>query len=66
MIADHWDERIGRNVKGPGVVPVLSETPGTIRCAGSVEPGQHNDEVYGELLGRSAEELAALRSEGVV
>ena len=28
MIADHWDERIGRNVKGPGVVPVLSETPG--------------------------------------
>lgn len=27
MIADHWDERIGRNVKGPGVVPVLSESP---------------------------------------
>ena len=54
MIADHWDERIGRNVKGPGVVPVLSETPGTIRNAGSARPGQHNDEVYGELLGRSA------------
>ena len=61
MLADHFDERIGRNVKGPGVVPVLSETPGTIRNAGSASPGQHNDEVYGDLLGRSAEELDALR-----
>lgn len=66
MIADHFDERIGRNVKGPGVVPVLSESPGTIRNAGPARPGQHNDEVYGGLLGRSAQELDALRSEGVL
>lgn len=66
MIADHFDERIGRNVKGPGVVPVLSESPGTIRNAGSARPGQHNDEVYGDLLGRSAQELEALRAEGVL
>jgi formyl-CoA transferase len=66
MIADHFDERIGRNVKGPGVVPVLSDTPGTIRYAGSATPGQHNDEVYRDLLGRSAEELDELRAEGVV
>ncbi|WP_441960342.1 CaiB/BaiF CoA transferase family protein [Mycolicibacterium houstonense] len=66
MIADHFDERIGRNVKGPGVVPVLSESPGTIRNAGPARPGQHNDEVYGGLLGRSAQELEALRSEGVL
>jgi formyl-CoA transferase len=66
MIADHWDERIGRNVKGPGVVPVLSQTPGTIRRAGSARPGQHNDEVYGELLGRTAAELENLRAEGVL
>ena len=66
MIADHWDERIERNVKGPGVVPVLSETPGTIRSGGSLTPGQHNDEVYGELLGRSADELDALRAEGIL
>ncbi|MET0455915.1 MAG: CoA transferase, partial [Mycobacterium sp.] len=66
MIADHFDERIGRNVKGPGVVPVLSETPGTIRSAGSSKPGQHNDEVYGDLLGRSATDLEALRTEGVI
>ena len=66
MIADHWDERIGRNVKGPGVVPVLSESPGTIRNAGSARPGQHNDEVYRDLLGRSDAELAALKEAGVI
>ncbi|MGW3277970.1 CaiB/BaiF CoA transferase family protein [Nocardia rhamnosiphila] len=66
MIADHYDERIERNVKGPGVVPVLSATPGTIRNAGSARPGQHNDEVYAGLLGKSAAEVAALRSRGIV
>ncbi|MGW0157734.1 CaiB/BaiF CoA transferase family protein [Mycobacterium sp. NPDC003323] len=66
MIADHWDERIGRNVKGPGVVPVLSESPGTIRHSGSSRPGQDNDEIYTGLLGHSAEELASLRAEGVL
>ena len=38
MIADHWDERIGRNVLGPGVVPVLSETRGP--SATRVRPGR--------------------------
>lgn len=66
MIADHYDERIQRNVKGPGVIPVLSATPGTIRNAGSARPGQHNDEIYGELLGKSGTEVAELRSRGIV
>jgi formyl-CoA transferase len=66
MIADHWDERVQRNVKGPGVVPVLSESPGTIRYAGSARPGQHNHETYGELLGHDADELARLEKEGVL
>ncbi|MCV7434978.1 CaiB/BaiF CoA transferase family protein [Mycolicibacterium bacteremicum] len=66
MIADHWDERIQRNVKGPGIVPVLSESPGTIRSSGSARPGQHNDEVYTGLLGHTAEELESLRTEGVL
>jgi len=66
MIADHWDERVGRNVKGPGVVPVLSETPGTIRNAGPARPGQHNDHVYIGLLGKTAAELDALRAEEVI
>jgi len=66
MLADHWDERVGRNIKGPGVIPVLSETPGTIRYAGSASPGVHNDEVWGDLLGRSSTELDALKAEGVL
>lgn len=66
MIADHYDERIGRNVKGPGIVPVLSESPGAIRHAGSTRPGQHNNEVFGELLGRSAGQLDDLRREGAL
>jgi formyl-CoA transferase len=66
MIADHWDERVERNVKGPGVVPVLSETPGTIRNAGPPRPGQHNDHVYIGLLGKTAAELDALRAEEVI
>lgn len=66
MIADHWDERVERAVKGPGIVPVLSESPGSIRNAGPARPGQHNDEVYRGLLGRSADELESLRAEGVL
>jgi formyl-CoA transferase len=48
------------------VVPVLSQTPGTIRNAGPARPGQHNDEVYLGLLGKTEAELAALRAEGVL
>jgi formyl-CoA transferase len=66
MIADHWDERIGRNVKGPGVVPVLSESPGTIRSAGSARPGQHNTEIYADLLGLPTVEISELESKGVL
>jgi formyl-CoA transferase len=66
MIAEHWDERVERTVLGPGVVPVLSATPGTIRNAGPARPGQHNDEVYAGLLGKTAAELEALRAEGVI
>ncbi len=66
MIAEHWDERVERTVLGPGVVPVLSETPGTIRNAGPARPGQHNEEIYTGLLGKSADELEALHREGVL
>jgi formyl-CoA transferase len=66
MLVEHWDDRVGRNVLGPGVVPVLSESPGTVRLSGSSRPGQHNQDVYGELLGRSEAELAQLEAEGVL
>ncbi len=66
MLVEHYDERIERNVLGPGVVPVLSETPGGVRSAGPARPGQHNNDVYVELLGKTAAELEELRTEGVL
>ena len=66
MLVEHFDERIGRNVLGPGVVPVLSESPGGVRNAGPARLGQHNDDVYRGLLELGAEELAALTEQGVL
>lgn len=66
MLAEHWDERVDRAVLGPGIVPVLSESPGSIRNAGPAHPGQHNIEVYTGLLGKTAEEVAQLQAEGVL
>ncbi|HEU0192129.1 MAG TPA: CoA transferase, partial [Mycobacterium sp.] len=66
MIAEHFDERVERSILGPGIVPVLSESPGGIRSAGPSRPGRHNDEVYTGLLGKTAAELESLRAEGVL
>ncbi len=49
----------------PGPVPLLSATPGRVVHPGP-DPGEHNDAVLGELLGLGAEEIEALRREGVV
>ncbi len=45
---------------------MLSESPGRLRNAGPARPGQHNDDVYIGLLGKTAEELEELRAEGVL
>ncbi len=66
MLAEHFDERIGRTVLGPGIVPVLSDTPGSVRNAGPARPGQHNHDIYTGLLGKSEAELDALQAEGVL
>ena len=47
------------------VVPRLSETPGEVRWTGP-KLGQHNQEIYGEVLGMGEEELDALRDRGIV
>src|SRR5215203_2438830 len=47
------------------VVPRLTDTPARVRWAGPAL-GQHNDEVYGELLKLSEEEQTGRRERGVV
>ena len=66
MLVEHFDERLQRNVLGPGIVPVLSESPGRLRNAGPARPGEHNDDVYVGLLGKTAEELEKLRAQEVL
>ncbi|HEX8587784.1 CaiB/BaiF CoA-transferase family protein [Pseudomonas sp.] len=54
----------GAMVKMPGIVPKLSETPGSVNWQGPAL-GQHTDSVLGEL-GISAADIAQLKHSGVV
>jgi formyl-CoA transferase len=54
----------GQPIDLPGVVPKLSATPGKTNWVGP-ELGQHTDEILA-ALGRSAEDIARLRADGVI
>jgi crotonobetainyl-CoA:carnitine CoA-transferase CaiB-like acyl-CoA transferase len=54
----------GATVKMPGIVPKLSDTPGSVNWQGPAL-GQHTDSVLGEL-GMSAADIAQLKHSGVV
>ena len=65
MLLEHIDPEFGAYI-GPGIVPKLSETPGSVRWSATWEEGSHNREVYGELLGLPDDELDSLKSDGVI
>jgi len=52
-------------LKMQNVAPKLSKTPGSIRRPGP-ELGEHNAEIYGDLLGKSTDEIAELGNKGIV
>jgi crotonobetainyl-CoA:carnitine CoA-transferase CaiB-like acyl-CoA transferase len=54
----------GTHVKMPGIVPKLSETPGSVNWQGPAL-GQHTDSVLGDL-GMTAADIAQLKTDGVV
>jgi crotonobetainyl-CoA:carnitine CoA-transferase CaiB-like acyl-CoA transferase len=59
------DHPIAGNLIYPGASALYSETPWEARTPAPTL-GQHNQEVYGQLLGYSARDLIALRSSGVI
>lgn len=52
-------------LKMQNVAPKLSKTPGSIRGPGP-ELGQHNDEIYGNVLNMSADRMAELADKGII
>ena len=58
-------QRFGR-LKMQGTFPKLSATPSSVRRPAPAFVGQHNAEVYGELLGLDGAALALLAADGTI
>ena len=65
-IHTEWEDiNLGRTVKGTGVIPKFSLTPGKV-WRGSVPLGYDNELVYSNLLGLSSSEISQLQERGVI
>ena len=60
-----WDDPVAGRVKGAGVAPKFSETPGGV-WRGAPWLGQDNRGVFGGILGLSNSEIERLCAEGVI
>lgn len=56
---------VAGGVKMSGIPIKLSDTPGSIRTAAPIL-GQHTEEILGDKLGYTAEEISELREKGVI
>ena len=65
MLLEHEDPEFGPYL-GPGIVPKLTGTPGSVRWSAPWVEGSHNQDVYGGLLGLSDDDLDGLKEEGVI
>jgi crotonobetainyl-CoA:carnitine CoA-transferase CaiB-like acyl-CoA transferase len=63
MVQEVEDARLGPMLHY-GTVPKIPEDPGAVRWAGPAV-GEHNADVFGEMLGLSEAEIAALSQEGI-
>ena len=52
-------------IKMPGIVPRMSDSPGQITSL-SPRLGQHNEEIYGDWLGFTEDEMDRLKEDGVI
>jgi crotonobetainyl-CoA:carnitine CoA-transferase CaiB-like acyl-CoA transferase len=59
------DHPFFKNLWMQNAFPKLSDTPGEVKWS-APEIGQHNAEIYGELLGMSSAQQAELKSAGVI
>ena len=58
---DEWPD-----LKMQNVFPKMSRTQGEVRWTGVTTLGAHNEEIYGELLGLSSEEMKALQEKSII
>ena len=65
-VHSEWEDlQLGRKIKGIGIVPKFSETPGKI-WRGSTALGHDSDLVYQHYLGLEQAELDQLRERGII
>jgi crotonobetainyl-CoA:carnitine CoA-transferase CaiB-like acyl-CoA transferase len=60
-----WEDPVAGRVKGAGVAPKFSETPGGV-WRGAPWLGQDNDAVLSGILGYGSTRIAELRADGVI